>query len=218
MKLFLPTIVTVIAMGLFAQPSSLLAHGKNKHDAVELSVSDAVDIDTANAINSQALKNIGGSFSLIDHNGNTVTEAAFAEKHMLVFFGYVDCQMMCPISLTRIGQALTLLEQQVENLSEIIVPLVVTVDPDQDTPEKMRVALENYHPALIGLTGSARELQVMYEAYKQKPSLVDMPMNDKAVVSHTSYFYLMGPDGEFKTLFPPILNPESMANIIKKYI
>jgi len=43
-------------------------------------------------------------------------------------------------------------------------------------------------------------------------------LNDKDIVSHASYFHLMGPDGELQTLFPPILNAESMASILKKYI
>lgn len=162
--------------------------------------------------------NVGGSFSLIDHNNNVVTDQSFAGKHMLVFFGYTNCQIMCSISLTRIGDALKLLESEKKDLLATLAPLVVTVDPQNDTPATLKESLASYHPGLLGLTGTPGNLEQMYEAYNQSPKVLEAPLNGEDVVSHSSYFYLMGPDGTLKTLFPPILNAESMANIIRKYI
>ena len=195
-------------------PCVVFGHAGEKH------------VDPGIVIESSALEktdpvlpiDVGGSFSLIDHNGNPVTDQSFAGKHMLVFFGYTDCQIMCSISLTRIGNALKILAAEKEDLLTHLAPLIVTVNPQHDTPARLKQSLAPYHPALLGLTGTPANLEQMYQAYNQSPAFLEETLNDKDVVSHSSYFYLIGPDGALKTLFPPILNSESMANILRKYI
>ena len=160
------------------------------------------------------LKIIGGNFALIDHHGQQVTNESYPGQHLLVFFGYINCKSMCSISLARIGQALTLLGDSVNQLT----PLVITVDPERDTPEAMKAALYKFHPRLIGLTGEPDKLQTAYQNYKQKPTLIGKDSDYGDVISHSSYIYLIDKNGDFATLFPPILNPQSMAKIIRKYI
>ncbi len=156
----------------------------------------------------------GGDFELVDHNGMAVTNESYQGKHMLVFFGYINCKNMCSLSLTRIGKALEILGP----LAEKLTPLVITVDPERDTPEVLKQELAKYHSGLTGLTGSPDQIAVAYKAYKQNPRQVKNDWDGDPVVSHSSYFYLMDRDGKFQTLFPPILNPQSMANIMRKYI
>ena len=162
--------------------------------------------------------NVGGPFSLTDHFGNAVTNKTYLGKHMLVFFGYANCEVMCPISLHRIGTALSLIEEENAEILSRLAPLIVTVDPDNDSASSLKAILEKHHSALIGLTGSKENLGQIYKAYKQSPSSQNFEMNGNQVISHTSYFYLMGPDGELQTFFPPVLNAQSMAGILKKYI
>ncbi len=157
---------------------------------------------------------VGGEFSLIDHNGNAVTDKSYLGKHMLVFFGYASCKNMCSLSLSRLGKALDLLGPLTEKLS----PLVITVDPERDTPAALRSSLAKYHSGLIGLTGQPGQIETAYKAYKQTPSKGENDWEGDPIISHSSYFYLMDQKGEFQTLFPPILNPQSMAKIMKKYI
>jgi protein SCO1/2 len=121
---------------------------------------------------------------------------------------------MCSLTLGRIGKALELLGDDVNRLS----PLIITVDPARDTSESLGPALQKYHPSLIGLTGTNIQLQQAYKMYKQKPIAVEDDWQGDPVISHSSYIYLMDPQGNFQTLFPPILNAESMAKIMQKYI
>ncbi len=196
--------------------SSFLAYAHNgeKHE------DQGVTVDPGKVVNAPVSPlpvNLGGPFELIDHFGETVTDQSYAGEFMLVFFGYTDCQVMCSISLTRIGSTLSLLQEK-PDLFDKLNPLVVTVDPENDTPAVLRTGLDKYHPALIGLTGSSEQLSSMYQAYKQKPMPLEEKMGDSQIISHSSYFYLMGPDGGLKTFFPPILNPESMVAILEKYL
>lgn len=195
-------------------PEIVFGHGAENHNDQGVVV-DSVSIEEPNP---RLPIHVGGPFSLTDHHGNAVTEETYADKYMLVFFGYTDCQIMCSISLKRIGNALALLEEAERGILDKLAPLIITVDPNNDTPAKLKKSLAQFHPKLIGLTGSPENLSTMYRAYNQTPSVLDGKMNEKDVVAHTSYFHLLGPDGKFRTLFPPILNAESMAGILKKYI
>lgn len=205
-------------------PASIFAHGGENHDIQGVTLtpdsSQTVVTDSDGLSNKlpESIANIGGPFSLVNHLGQPVTEQTYAGKHMLVFFGYSNCQIMCSISLKRIADALAMLQADSELALSKLHPLVITVDPANDTPERLRENLATYHPALIGLTGTLAQLKPVYQAYQQKPSILDMELNANAVISHSSYFYLMDQNGKLQTLFPPVLSSESMAQLIKKYL
>ena len=207
---------SILITAFFSWPASAaFAHNGVDHDDPGVTVNPVTVKPPTLPSN---LSELGGPFALTDHFGNTVTDKTYAGKHMLVFFGYSNCQVMCSISLKRIGDALALLEDDPDNPLQKFSPLVVTVDPANDTPEVLRESLADYHPALTGLTGTLEQLKPVYKAYGQKPEVLDVDLGGHPVVQHSSFFFLMGPDGELDTLFPPILNAKSMAAILKKYL
>lgn len=205
---------------LLATPGLLFAHAGETHDDLGITTNSeqAGERPTDSDNLPESIANIGGPFSLTNHLGQSVTEQTYTGKHMLVFFGYSNCQIMCSISLKRIADALAILDADDDAPLTKFHPLVITVDPANDTPTRLRESLATYHPALIGLTGTLAQLKPVYQAYQQKPSILNMELNASAVVSHSSYFYLMDQDGKLKTLFPPVLSSESMAKLIKKYL
>ena len=156
----------------------------------------------------------GGEFELIDHYGKTVTNKTYLGKYMLVFFGYANCRNMCSMTLSRIGKTLELLGEDVKQLNSVIV----TVDPIRDTPLTMKTDLAKYHPNLIGHTGNSQQLNTIYNAYHQKVKSAGNDWNNDPIISHSSYLFLMDIEGNFSTLLPPILNPQSMADIIGKHL
>ncbi len=207
-------LLMMMAVALLSVSTKLFAHaGENHQDS-------GITLESPSSPNNlpDEIANIGGPFSLVNHYGEAVTDQTYAGKHMLVFFGYSNCQIMCSISLKRIGDALAILEGDNDEALNSINPLVITVDPVNDTPERLRTSLASYHPALTGLTGELDQLRPVYKAYGQKPSVLDMELNDSNIVSHSSYFYLMGPDGKMQTFFPPVLSAESMAALLKRYL
>jgi len=202
-----------LVIAALATPGWLFAHAGETHDS-------GVTVNTNTPANNlpDNIAKLGGPFSLTNHLGHSVTEQTYAGKHMLVFFGYSNCQIMCSVSLKRIADALTILQADDDAPLTKFHPLVITVDPVNDTPARLRESLSTYHPALTGLTGTLEQLKPVYQAYQQKPSILDMELNASAVVSHSSYFYLMDQHGKLQTLFPPVLSSESMAKLIKKYL
>lgn len=193
---------------LVLAPVVVWAHSEETHD------SRVTVTPNSESSESSFPLQVGGNFELIDHHGNPVSNNDYQGKHMLVFFGYASCKNMCSISLTRIGKTLELLGDSADKLA----PLIITVDPDRDTPEVMKSVLAKYHPNLIGLTGEPNQLSDAYASYKQTPTSAGNDWDDDPIISHSSYIYLMNEAGEFTTLFPPVLNPQSMADIIRKYV
>ena len=137
---------------------------------------------------------VGGPFSLVDHNGKRVTEKDFAGKYMLVFFGYAYCPDVCPSTLQVMSAALDKLGPAADG----ITPVFVTIDPDRDTVEVLKSYVANFHPRLVGLTGSPEEIAAMAKAwrvYYQKPKSEEG--KSEYLMDHSTFLYLIGPDGKY---------------------
>lgn len=156
---------------------------------------------------------ITARFSLIDQNGRRVTEADFAGQPVLLFFGYANCRSTCPVALPAMAEAL----DRLGPAGAAIVPLMITVDPERDTPEAMRRALARHHPRLVGLTGTEAELAAARRPFQVEVGQVaETP--DGPIYAHGSFIYLLGPDGRVAALLPPILSPDRMAEVIADHL
>ncbi|MEM9280120.1 MAG: SCO family protein [Pseudomonadota bacterium] len=156
----------------------------------------------------------GGDFELLDHDGNIRTSKSPEGRFQLVFFGYANCKAICSIALPRMAEAVVSLE----NEGILVTPVLITVDPERDTVDNMKDALALHHERMVGLTGSEEALQVAYDAFQVEKALVYEHPEYGPVYSHGSFIYLLGPNGEFKTLLPPILGPDRMSEVTKSYI
>ncbi|MEM9330301.1 MAG: SCO family protein [Pseudomonadota bacterium] len=156
----------------------------------------------------------GGDFKLVDHNGNTRTSVSPEGQYQLIFFGYANCQAICSVALPRMAEAVYSLEKE----GILVTPLLITVDPSRDTVDNMKDAVRTYHDRMVGLTGSEEALQAAYDVFQVEKSLVYEHPEYGPIYAHGSFIYLLGPDGDFKTLLPPILGPDRMAEVAKSYI
>jgi protein SCO1/2 len=151
---------------------------------------------------------IGGPFVLVNQDGKTVSEADFKGKYMLIYFGYTYCPDVCPTSLTTMGDALDMLGDKAED----ITPVFITVDPERDDPEALKMYVEYFHPRLVGLTGSVDQVMTAAKAYKAYFSKFgDGYGDDDYTMDHSSITYLIAPDGNFVTHFGHGVEAEPMA-------
>lgn len=157
---------------------------------------------------------IGGGFALVDQNGDRKTEQDFRGRFMLVYFGYTFCPDMCPLGLQTITAALDELttEQQ-----ERVVPVFITVDPERDTVPVMRDYVGQFHPRLVGLTGSEAEIADAARAWRVYARKAE-PKDGSYLVDHSTFTYLMGPDGRYVTHFGHATTPDEMAEKIREAI
>ncbi len=154
---------------------------------------------------------LGGPFRMQDQAGRTVTEADFAGRFMLVYFGFTYCPDVCPTELGTIAAAMDLLEGQEER----VVPVFVTVDPERDTAEVMADYVARFHPRMVGLTGNAEQVSAMARAYRVYYAKVTRPEMSQYLMDHSSFIYLVGPDGRVRALFRPESAPEAIAQAVR---
>lgn len=155
---------------------------------------------------------IGGPFTLIDHNGSEVTEKTFGDKYRLMFFGFTFCPDVCPAGLQKMTAALNRLGPEAERVQ----PLFVTIDPERDTPEVMAAYVAEFHPRLIGLTGTLEQIKHVESSYKVYAARVDDPAFSDYTMNHSSFTFLMSPENELLSLFSSTDTPDDMAAEIRR--
>lgn len=158
---------------------------------------------------------VGGPFQLTAHTGQSVTEADFAGQYMLIYFGFTFCPDVCPTELQVMSSALDVLGDEGAN----VTPMLISIDPERDTVEAMAQYVTNFHPRLVGLTGTPEQVAAAASAYRvyfQK--VADETSAAAYTMDHSSIVYLMGPDGAFLKHFGPGTSPEKMAKTIASFI
>jgi cytochrome oxidase Cu insertion factor (SCO1/SenC/PrrC family) len=140
---------------------------------------------------------IGGPFELTDQHGATRTDKDFRGSYMLMFFGFTNCPDTCPTALLTMTQALETLARQDKAKAERVVPIFISVDPERDTPEVLLDYAENFHPRLVALTGTPKQLSAVARPYGVFFAKVLTGGAGRYVIDHTSAIYLIGPDGKY---------------------
>lgn len=156
---------------------------------------------------------LGGSFALVDQNGQERTEKDTSGKPQLLFFGYANCQEICSAVLPMMGQMV----EAVAAAGVDVTPVMITVDPARDTVDNLGI-LTDHHEDFVGLTGSPEALQVAYDAFQVESEEVFFDPEYGPVYSHGSFIYLLDKDGKLLTLVPPVVSPEAAVNIVTKYV
>lgn len=156
---------------------------------------------------------IGGSFTLVDENGKTVTEKEVLTKPSLVYFGYSFCPDVCPLDNARNAEAVDLLKAKGLD----VTPVFISIDPERDTPEVVKSFTENLHPDMIGLTGTPEQVQTAsrgYKTYFKKQETGDQYY----LMDHSTFTYLMLPGQGFADFFTRDDTAEQMAERTACYI
>jgi protein SCO1/2 len=153
---------------------------------------------------------IGGPFALIDHTGKPRTDQDFRDKLLLIYFGYSYCPDVCPTDLQQIAIAV----DRLGSAGAAVQPLFITVDPERDTAAHLADYVPLFHPRLIGLTGSAKQIARIALAYKVYYAKFP-PDNPDYVVDHSSFIYLVDETGKYVGFFPPGTSADRMVEVIK---
>jgi len=157
---------------------------------------------------------IGGPFALIDQDGRPRTDADFRGKLLLVYFGYTYCSDICPTDLQAISTAI----DKLGPAGESVQPLFITVDPEHDTPEAIKLYVGLFHPRLVGLTGSAKQIKTIARAYKVYYAKNEESKKSDSVIDHSGFIFLVGRDGKYLGFFPPGTSAERIIDSLRQQI
>ncbi len=154
----------------------------------------------------------GGDFTLTDQDGQPFTLSSQRGKLVLIFFGYTYCPDICPTELATLSRLLHDLDQDADRVTS----LFITVDPERDTPQKLRQYVPFYHPRLIGLSGSREAIDKVTTAYHVQYRIHPHKTSDRHyLVDHSASLYVVNPDGVLDQIIPFGLPYEHVENLVR---
>lgn len=157
---------------------------------------------------------IGGPFTLTDHTGASVTEQVLAGKYVLMYFGFTFCPAICPTELQKMNRAM----EDAGPLADKIQPVFITIDPTRDTQSVMAAYVPQFHPRLLGLTGTQDQIDAVLKSYRVYARKVEDPGMTEYTMDHSSYIYLIGPDGALLGAYGISTPPSHITADIQKFI
>jgi protein SCO1 len=137
-------------------------------------------------------------FELVDHTGQPARLSDHRGKTVLLFFGFVNCPDVCPLTLTRLS---SVLRDIGADTSQVRV-LLVTVDPERDTPEALAAYVTGFGPHVTGLTGDADALarvRASFHAFATSHGGHD----GHPMVNHTTQVFGIDRSGQIRVLISP---------------
>ncbi len=139
------------------------------------------------------------SFSLQGAGNKTVTQDAFDNKTVLLFFGYASCPDVCPTTMAQLTEVLRRLGDDARDVRI----LFVSVDPHRDTPDVLQAYVDAFNRNAVGLTGNEREVanlarryRVAYQIEKPRPGATA----EQYDVTHSRGVYIFDKHGKARLL------------------
>jgi len=102
-----------------------------------------------------------------DKDGKPVNWSDFAGQWRIVYFGYTFCPDVCPVDAAAIGQGLAQFEKAQPALGAKVTPIFITVDPERDTAAVVGEFAANFHPRMVGLTGTPDAIAATARKFKR---------------------------------------------------
>ncbi|XP_050899050.1 protein SCO1 homolog 2, mitochondrial [Lathyrus oleraceus] len=155
---------------------------------------------------------VGGPFTLVNKEKQTVTEHDFLGNWILLYFGYTSSPDIGPEQVHLMAKAIDILESK-QNLQ--ILPVFVTIDPQRDTPSQLRAYLEEFNSRIVGLTGTVVAIRKMTQEYRVYFKKVEEDGADYLVDSSHN-MYLLNPNMEVVRCFGVEYNAEQLTDAIGK--
>lgn len=146
---------------------------------------------------------------LIDEDEETLTEASFSGDWTFIYIGYTFCPDACPISLNILSQMVANLDEQ--NANDNVKALLVSVDPERDSPERLKEYVKYFDKNFIGATGTESNLASFARQVSAVYSLPEDRTSKDYLVDHSSSIILINPNAEVHAIFTPPQKADMLA-------
>lgn len=136
----------------------------------------------------------GRDFRLSDHNGNARQLSDFRGKAVVLFFGFTHCPDVCPTTLAELAVA----RRNLGPDGERVQVLLVTVDPQRDTPQLLSRYVTAFDPSFLGLTGSPQQIAEVAKEFKVIYQKVEGRLPADYSMDHSAGSYIFDPQGRLR--------------------
>jgi protein SCO1/2 len=149
-----------------------------------------------------------GALNLVDQTGKPFTEARFAGRWSVVYFGFTSCPMVCPTTMALLRD----FARGVQGLPAQARPqvILITVDPEHDTPQVMGEYVAKFDRGFLGLAGTSAAL----DAAAANFSVVHGRSGAEGSIDHSSTLYVVDPEARLSAVFTP---PQTAAGLAADY-
>ncbi len=140
-------------------------------------------------------------FILNDTDGKPFDFRAETDGYLtLLFFGYTYCPDVCPVHMASLAAVLDGMPVQVRNRIKVVF---VSVDPERDTPERIREWLNAFDRRFIGLRGTSEEVEAIMRSLQLPTAVLEEPdEKGRYLVGHPSQVIAFEPDGPARVIYP----------------
>ena len=151
----------------------------------------------------------GTDFSLLDHQGQAITNDDLAGKPTAIYFGFTWCPDICPTTLSQMADIKSELIAANSKGADDLQLVFFTVDPERDSVTQMSEYLSLFDADIIGITGQTDEIKQTLQRFGVFAKRIDTA-DDEYLVDHTASVFLYRSDGQFKGTISPA-EPYEMA-------
>ena len=157
---------------------------------------------------------IEGDFTLLDPQGRPVPWREIRGRPQLVFFGFTHCPEACPTTLLNASQALADLGAAAADLRIVLI----SVDPQRDTPQAVGGFVANFGPQVTGYTGDAAGIAAAAAAFHVFYEKMPPPDGGDYMVNHTATLFLLGSSDEILEIIPYGATPTEIAAAVRRHL
>lgn len=153
-------------------------------------------------------------FELTDADGHLFQLSELDGQVVIMFFGYTSCPDVCPLTLSNFVR----IREDLANQAEKVNFVFVTVDPERDTPERIKKYLTNFDAGIIGLSGDRKELEPVWNSYGVYQDRVDEDNEGNYLVDHSSRTYVIDQEGNLMLTYTFGTQNESIVADVRHLI
>ena len=156
----------------------------------------------------------------LEHVKGRVTQDSFPGKYLLLAIGYTSCPDICPTTLFEFGEVMQALKNP-----DAIVPVFVTIDPVNDSAERLDQYVRFFDERIVGLTGSMKNIRALSDilgatfGYRLDGKKLEKPEPGVPYsVYHSALIYLIGPDRKLADVYDYQMGPEGLTQELDRVL
>jgi protein SCO1 len=153
--------------------------------------------------------------ALLDQDAQPFDRARLQRRWSLLFFGFTRCPGVCPSTLAVLAQV----SQRLQDLPEARRPQVVlmSVDPQHDSPSRLKTYLKSFNADFIGATGDSAQLEPLTRSLGVSVTMRAVAGGDYTM-DHTTAIFLVDPAGAWRAVFSSPHSPNVIADDYRRIL